>query len=77
MKPVQIMMDEQVLAAFDADQEVQKKGRSAILRQIIREYLRHRHQVNIAREYQAAYGQNPGVDEEFAGWEEEGAWPSE
>ncbi|MGH9319799.1 MAG: ribbon-helix-helix protein, CopG family [Vicinamibacteria bacterium] len=42
MKPVQVLIDEPLLAPLDADEEVRRDGRSAVLRRAIREYLRRR-----------------------------------
>ena len=76
MKPIQIMMDEDLLKAFDQDKEVQKKGRSAVLRRIIAEHLSRRRCREIAADYRRAYGTGTNsIGEEFDGWEEEGEWP--
>ncbi len=77
MKAIQVMMDESILAGFDADEEVRRSGRSAVLRHIVREYLRQRQRTGIVRQYRKAYGQRPGLGDEFAGWDNEGTWPSE
>jgi metal-responsive CopG/Arc/MetJ family transcriptional regulator len=76
MKPIQIMMDEDLLKAFDQEEEVLKNGRSAVLRRIIAEYLTRRRRRGIAADYIRAYGTetNP-LGEEFDGWKEEGEWP--
>ena len=75
MKPVQIMMDESLLRRLDADEEVRRKGRSAVLRQAAAEYLRRSRRKRIAEAYERAYGRAPGLGDEFAGWEGEASWP--
>ena len=75
MKAIQITLDEALLARLDADEEVQREGRSAVLRRAADEYLRKRRKRTIANQYAKAYGSNPGLGEEFRGWEEEGVWP--
>jgi hypothetical protein len=75
MKPVQVMLDEKLIARLDADPEVRKFGRSAVLRRAASEYLRRSQARRIAEAYKTAYGRSPGLDDEFAGWEKEGAWP--
>ena len=77
MKPIQVMFDEVLLAQLDADDQVKAKGRSAVLRQAAAVYLEHARQSSIARQYREAYSDTTELDEELAGWEEEGVWPSE
>lgn len=77
MRSIQITIDEKLLAALDADDEVQRLGRSAVLRGIAAEYLERRRLVSISCQYRKAYGGRGGLGEEFAGWEREGAWPQE
>ena len=75
MKPIQVMIDEDLLRRFDADEEVQREGRSAVLRRVLAEYLERRRRASITTRYQAAYGAGTGLGDEFAGWEDEGSWP--
>ena len=76
MKPVQVMMEEGLLKALDADEEVRRLGRSAVLRKIVAEYLERERRRAILREYRAAYGAG-GLEKEFGGWEEQGEWPQQ
>jgi len=75
MKPIQIMIDERLLARLDADEEVRRAGRSAVMRRAIAEYLRRKRSQRTAERYRRAYGSAPGLGEGFEGWEEEGIWP--
>ena len=81
MKAVQITLDEQLLARLDADSEVRRYGRSAVLRRAAEEYLRRGRKRAVAGQYAKAYGakpgDQPGLGAEFAGWEAEGSWPEE
>jgi len=54
---------------------VRRDGRSAVLRRAADLYLRQRRSRAIATAYEKAYGRNPGLGGEFAGWEGEGSWP--
>ena len=75
MKAIQITMDEPLLAMLDADSEVRRCGRSAVLRRAATEYLQRRKREAVAQQYKAAYGTGHNVAEELAGWEDEGVWP--
>jgi metal-responsive CopG/Arc/MetJ family transcriptional regulator len=76
MKPIQVMFDETLLKRLDADAEVRKVGRSAVLRRAAAEYLRRSRAERIAAAYRRAYDRSAGgLGDEFAGWEHEGAWP--
>ena len=77
MKAIQVSFDETLLEALDATEEVRRDGRSAVLRRAVEEYLRRKRRYTIAERYERAYGSNPGLGEEFAGWEDEGQWPDE
>ena len=69
------MMDERLLQRLDADEEVRRLGRSAVLRRAAVEYLRRRRTSQVSDAYVRAYGPGAGLDDDFAGWEHEGAWP--
>jgi metal-responsive CopG/Arc/MetJ family transcriptional regulator len=76
MKPIQVMFDEALLQRLDADDEVRKSGRSAVLRRATVEYLRRRRVKKTADAYKRAYGgTRAGLDLELKGWPDEGAWP--
>ena len=77
MKAIQITLDDDLLARLDLDDEVQRDGRSAVLRRAADLYLRHRRAGAISAAYRRAYSDGGGLDEEFAGWGKEGAWPAE
>ena len=76
MKAIQVSIDEALLAQLDADAEVKKDGRSAVLRRAVKSYLEQRHAAEIRSQYQRAYGAKPGLGDEFSGWEEQGSWPN-
>jgi len=77
MKPVQIMMDRDLLAQLDATAEVQQEGRSAVLRRAVAEYLERQRRAAIRDEYRRAYAGVAGLGSEYSGWEEQGVWPDE
>jgi metal-responsive CopG/Arc/MetJ family transcriptional regulator len=77
MKPVQVMFDEGLLAKLDADANVRKVGRSAVLRRLVSDYLRKRTEAAIDARYRKAYVDGNGLPPEFEGWDEEGVGPPE
>jgi metal-responsive CopG/Arc/MetJ family transcriptional regulator len=77
MKPVQILIDEELLEALDADSEVQKLGRSRVIRELAAQYLRRRRRLEVDASYARGYGDGVQVAEDLSGWDEEGVWPDE
>ena len=78
MRAVQIRFDEDLLAELDQTVEVREKGRSAVLRQVIADFLRRRRELAIDAQYERAYsGVSNPLGEDFEGWEGEGVWPAE
>ncbi len=77
MKPIQVMIDEKLLVALDADGDVEREGRSAVIRRIVADYLRRKQASAIDEEYRRGYGQSAGLGRGWEGWEEQGAWPED
>ena len=78
MKAIQITIDERLLTQFDADEQVQRLGRSAILRQVAAEYIERRKLQAVAEQYRRAYaGAAGGLTPELEAWEGQGVWPNE
>lgn len=75
MRAIQITLDEALLARLDADAEVRRDGRSAVIRRATDEYLRRRRRQVIADQYANAYGAGVDAAEELRGWANEGSWP--
>ena len=71
------MFDETLLRDLDAEREVQKKGRSAVLRRLVADYLEMRRESALDARYREGYAGGEGLGEEFEGWEDEAAWPDE
>ena len=76
MKAIQITLEEDLIRDLDADERVRQIGRSALLRQLAREYLRRERERRIDEQYARAYGDG-GAGPEWADWEEGAEWPSE
>ena len=77
MKPIQVLLDESLLKQLDGEEEVRRRGRSAVLRDAARAYLGRIRARRIARQYHRAYAKAEPLGSEFEGWEAEGVWPEE
>ena len=75
MKAIQITLEEDLLRRLDADEKVKQIGRSALLRQLAREYLRRERERRIDEQYARAYRGGDGADPQRTPWETEGEWP--
>lgn len=72
------MFDESLLDELDQTADVREKGRSAVLRQLISDFLQRRRSKEIDAQYERAYaGVEKPLGEGFEGWEDEGVWPPE
>jgi metal-responsive CopG/Arc/MetJ family transcriptional regulator len=78
MRAVHVMFDQALLAELDRTAEVRARGRSAVLRQLARDFLRERRAMEIDVQHERGYArvENP-LGKDFEGWEDEGAWPAE
>jgi metal-responsive CopG/Arc/MetJ family transcriptional regulator len=77
MKAIQITFEEELLRALDADEEVKRIGRSAVLRRATREYLRRSAAARIREQYKRAYGAGGGRVPELEDWIGVGVWPDD
>ena len=77
MKPVQIMMDEHLLARLDEAARKQSQGRSALVRKCVEEHLRKRCIEDMDRQALDAYARVPQTPEEVQEWLPLQVWPEE
>ena len=77
MKAIQVSIDEDLLSELDADDEVRREGRSAVLRRAAAAYLRRKRAEEIARRYRAGYARGVSAAEELRGWADQGSWPED
>jgi len=71
------MLDETLLRELDGTPEVSREGRSAVIRRAVADYLARRREGEVREQYRKAYASETGMGPDFAGWEEQGAWPDE
>lgn len=77
MKAIQVTFDEALLEKLDRHPTVRERGRSAVLRDAANEYLKRQEAEEIARRYRAGYRDMADLDDELAGWSDEGTWPED
>ena len=77
VKVVQVSLDEALLEQLDATSQVRERGRSAVVRDALRDWLAIRRDAESAAAYARAYGKDGGIDDEFPGWAKRGTWPQE
>lgn len=77
MKAIQITIDERLLGDLDKDPEVQRDGRSAVLRRAAVQYLRSKWREETREAYRRAYAGRRAADVDWIGWTDEDAWPDE
>ena len=65
-------MDDRLLKRLDSCQEVRARGRSAVFRDAVADYLAKREAEEINRAYEAGYSAMP--PDEFDDWPAEAAW---
>ncbi len=65
MKAIQVCFDEKLLARPDEDQEVKCRGRSAVIRKAVEQFLERQRRTRISQEYQRAYREEPELGEEY------------
>jgi metal-responsive CopG/Arc/MetJ family transcriptional regulator len=75
MKPIQVVMDEELLREVDREAKRAKTKRSALIREAIREHLKRRRVRELEERHRAGYERHPPV--EFDAWDQVAAWPKE
>ncbi len=77
-RPVQVTIDDDLLAAVDADAEAKERGRSAFIRSALRLYLQAKGRRAIDAQIRAAYGeQADSMVSEIEDLMEQQTWPDD
>lgn len=71
------LVEKDLLAELDNDAEVQEKGRSKVIRNLVESYLKERGDAILEPQYVAGYGSGDRVCDDLKSWDEEGERPDE
>ncbi|MFZ6026201.1 MAG: ribbon-helix-helix domain-containing protein [Chloroflexota bacterium] len=74
MKTIQITIDEPLLSEVDRVIEEMQTTRSAFIRQVLEEAVKHYHVRSLEQQQAEGYARHPVQPGEFDGWEDEQAW---
>ena len=77
MRAIQFTIDEELLRRLDADPEGKARGRSALLRRAVEEYLGRKRERAIRAAYRRGYREHPASEDELEVAPEARAWPDE
>jgi metal-responsive CopG/Arc/MetJ family transcriptional regulator len=77
MQIVQIVLDKKLLHATDQAARRTRRNRSALVRDALREHLRHLERRASEERDRQGYSQHPQADADAQSWESEATWPEE
>lgn len=75
MTTIQVVMDEELLSAADAEVERRRTNRSALMREALRDYLAKERRLQQEERERLAFLAVPDEDPELEGWTEAAVWP--
>jgi metal-responsive CopG/Arc/MetJ family transcriptional regulator len=77
METIQVVLDAKLLRAADQAARREKRNRSALIRDALREHLRKLEIRTLEERDRAGYSRRPQAQAESLVWEAEAAWPAE
>ena len=77
METIQVVLEAKLLKAADLAAKRQKVNRSALIRQALREHLKHLRLVELEERDRRGYQARPQRLPEYGPWEEAAAWPED
>jgi metal-responsive CopG/Arc/MetJ family transcriptional regulator len=77
MKPIQLMMDSELLRAADREAKRRKINRSALLRAALTEFLANAQRQALDEQYRRGYEKKPAGKDDVEAWEAIQSWPEE
>lgn len=75
MKTFRVTMPEEMVAALDAAPEVQRGGRSGVVRLAVQAWLLAKAEADLVAAYQRGYGEQPVQPDECADFAAIQVWP--
>jgi metal-responsive CopG/Arc/MetJ family transcriptional regulator len=77
MKPVQILMDEELLAEVDKEARRVRSDRSKLVRAALVRHLKELQQARLEREHIEGYRKRPVRKKDMKAWERIQQWPGD
>lgn len=77
MATIQIVLDNELLAAADAAAKNEKINRSALVRRALQTHLKQLRKAALIEQERLAYLAHPQQPEEFIPWEQISVWPED
>jgi metal-responsive CopG/Arc/MetJ family transcriptional regulator len=77
MKPIQILMDEAMIAAIDREAKRRKMDRSKLLRAAVADYLANQRRREREEQDRRGYAAAPQRTEEYEPWLAAQVWPED
>lgn len=75
METIQVVLDSALLRATDGAAKRARVNRSALVRDALREYLKHLETRELEARDRRGYEEHPDVSTEASDWEQVAAWP--
>jgi metal-responsive CopG/Arc/MetJ family transcriptional regulator len=77
MKPIQILMDEELVAALDRTARLSRSNRSQLIREAVQRHLAFLKRQRLEQQHRQGYERQPQNVEELAEWEAVQVWPED
>ena len=75
METIQVVLGSALLRATDGAARRARVNRSALVREALREHLKHLEMRELEARERAGYDEHPDISTEAADWERVAAWP--
>jgi metal-responsive CopG/Arc/MetJ family transcriptional regulator len=77
MKPIQLLIGEELLRAADREAKRRRTNRSALVRAALTQYLAAARRQLLDEQYRRGYEKRPGRKDDIEAWEGIQSWPEE
>ena len=77
MQTIQIVLDDELLAAANVAAEKARINRSALMRDALRAHLKRLKIKEMEERTARAYQEKPDTDDDLVGWEKMAVWPED